>query len=365
MAESISNNMGYKVLDNTQRNAVQSDNLANMPVFSGEIQEGNVEQQKNEPPKLNFESFKRSDREHANELATRSLNEVKDAVRIFNSDFPTSPYVPDYTSFPRPEDFEAKNYGGKDAAYNAWKDAVKEWTEDCKQDMQTLRSTNLNDVNRNITKGFIDMYINFGLTREFIDAKIEECKGDINALKEALDGAVKELASDISREGSRTRSAVHSESEVTRDIVESESDFTRAVAVDEGTWTRNTVLYDGAKTRDVVREESAIIQDTVEFDGHRTRAQLKKEEYGEEMRREMSSTVYEYWNNHPKKLEKALNNILESKDMQIERKNFLANFTPGLFFENRTRSNPEAIKGLIENLSIRELKALCEELEKL
>ena len=84
---------------------------------------------------LNYESFKKSERSAAFDIANRSLNEVKDKVREFNKDFPLQAFFPPYATFPKPEGFNPKNFGGKDEAFNAWKMAVVEWVEDVKQDI--------------------------------------------------------------------------------------------------------------------------------------------------------------------------------------------------------------------------------------
>lgn len=146
---------------------------------------------------LNFENFPKGNRLDAPEFAGRSLNEVKDAAREFNADFPKTLYVVDYSEFPKPETFPKKNYGGKEEAYNAWKDAVTEWVEDCKQDMVAKKSNHIGSMTekfeRAMNRGFFNIYIQAGITRDFIQATYEALNGDINKVKEQLNAKAEEI----------------------------------------------------------------------------------------------------------------------------------------------------------------------------
>lgn len=161
-------------------------------------------QVENKPPKFDFTGFKKGDRAHANEYAARALNEIKDVVRSFNRDFPTNPFIVDYRSFPNPKDFDEKNLGGKSQAYEAWKDAVNVWVEDIKQDLEAKKSRSAEELHQetlmHITNSFCQIYIQMGLTREFIELTCEEFKGDVNSIKEQLDKAVKDINSNTNRQ---------------------------------------------------------------------------------------------------------------------------------------------------------------------
>ncbi len=146
---------------------------------------------------LNYENFPKANRLDASEFAGRSINEVKDAAREFNADFPETPYIVDYSGFPKPEVFSKKNFGGKEEAYNAWKDAVAEWVEDCKQDMVTRKSNHIGSMTekfeRAMNNGFFNIYLQMGMTRDYILATYEALHGDINKVKEQLDAKAEEI----------------------------------------------------------------------------------------------------------------------------------------------------------------------------
>ena len=165
--------------------------------FSSDQPQGNQLTKPLKAQDLNFEGFPKGNRLDASEFAGRSLNEVKDAAREFNADFPETPYVVDYSEFPKPEAFSKKNYGGKEEAYNAWKDAVTEWVEDCKQDMVTRKSNHIGSMTekfeRAMNNGFFNIYLQMGMTRDFIQATYEALKGDINKVKEQLDAKAEEI----------------------------------------------------------------------------------------------------------------------------------------------------------------------------
>ena len=161
---------------------------------------------------LNYENFPKNSRKDASDYAGRSLNEVKDAARDFNADFPEKPYVVDYDGFPRPEHFHKKNYGGDKQAYEAWKDAVTEWVEDCKQDMATRKSNNLDSLTKNFERamnnGFFNIYLQMGITRDFIQATYEALDGNMNQIKEKLDKKAQEIMQNSRRVGEQVTSDV-------------------------------------------------------------------------------------------------------------------------------------------------------------
>lgn len=148
---------------------------------------------------LNYENFPKKNRLDASDYATRSLNEVKDRAREHNNDFPDNAYVVDYSTFPNPEDFEKKQYGGTDKAYSAWKTAVSEWVEDCKQDMVAAKNTNLTSMTEKFEKtlqsGFFNLYIQMGITQEEIQTVYEKLNGNINKVKAELDKKAEEIKS--------------------------------------------------------------------------------------------------------------------------------------------------------------------------
>lgn len=146
---------------------------------------------------LNFTSFPKSNRADAAQFAERSLNEVRDKARDFNADYPDKPYFINEKDFPRPEDFPKKNYGGKDMAYNAWKNAVVEWVEDAKQDMDTIKSTNIADlgatidmyadeINKKLDRNLFANEMQEGVTRQFIIDTYIALKGNMDAVEAAV-----------------------------------------------------------------------------------------------------------------------------------------------------------------------------------
>ena len=217
---------------------------------------------------LNYEGFPKANRLDASEFAGRSLNEVKDIAREFNADFPEQPYVIDYSKFPNPENFSKKNYGGKEEAYTAWKNVVTEWVEDCKQDMATQRSNHIGSMTekfeRAMNNGFFNMYLQMGITRDFIQATYEALQGDINKVKEQLDLKAQQIMQNSRNVGQQVSQTVRTEGHLTREIV-----------ILDGMATRKTVQIEAENTRRTVETEAENTRGTVETEAQKTRAEIK------------------------------------------------------------------------------------------
>ena len=236
----------------------------------------NFQNKKLKAQELNYSEFPKANRADASQFAERSLNEVKDLARTFNADYPDEPYIVDYNEFPRPEIFQKNNYGGKDKAYTAWKNAVIEWVEDCKQDMDTKRNANMVDlgmtldmymseINEKLDEGFYDMYLEEGLTREFIAETYKQLKGDINAVNVALN-----------KEASRIRAQVKASE---GNIIANDNGNTASVHAHIAGATdgiNNHIEEDGVKTRNLVYDETQEIKGEVRKEGQQTRQTVTK-----------------------------------------------------------------------------------------
>lgn len=162
---------------------------------------------------LDYTKFPKANRLDASEFAERSINEVKDLTREFNKDFPQYPYFPNYDDFPKPENYTLKQYGGKDRAYIAWKSAVKEWVEDCKQDMGALKDVGIQDLanrfERTVESGFFNLYIQNGLTQQEIYDVYQALEGDINKVKQELDARIQKNSAWVVGEVRRESAGIH------------------------------------------------------------------------------------------------------------------------------------------------------------
>ena len=232
----------------------------------------------NKPPKLDFSGFKKSYRQHANDFARRSLNEIIDTARSFNRDYPTTPYIIDYEAFPLPEDFDPKNFGGKDNAFESWKDAVVEWVENAKQDIEAARTKSAEEMYEStietMTNGFYGVYMQMGLTREFIEATCKELSGDIKAVRARLDEAVKEINSNTNTQAAKTRRTVVAENVKTREEAHKDYSSLRKDVNIGNLETRNAIHDEHYKTRDTIINENHETREAVYGDGHETRNKI-------------------------------------------------------------------------------------------
>lgn len=260
---------------------------------------------------LDYSDFPKANRGDAAQFAERSLNEVKDLARTFNADFPDAQYQINYSDFPRPEQFPKKNYGGKEEAYGAWKNAVTEWVEDCKQDMNTLRNTNLaelgatldmymDEVNKKLDQGFFNMYLQEGVTRDFIIQTYQDLKGDINAVNIALNKKAAEIRAQIVKTGQEiiandnnntagihnhiridgqiTRGALEAVGELIREDVRAEGNATRHTVRSESSYTRHTVRAEADKTQEINALSDAISSAINNTDDTRAESTVKSVE---------------------------------------------------------------------------------------
>lgn len=189
-----------------QSTSVKNNNTADAQLreaFSYDNSNNPPEKQKFDVNQLDYSGFPKKNKVDAFDFARRSLNEIKDAAREFNADFPQNPYVPNTSIFPKPENFTKKQFGGKEQAYTAWKSAVTEWVEDCKQDMVSAKNGHINSMSaklENIMKsGFFQIYLELGITQQEIQQAFEATNGNINDLKEMLDKKANELKQNMQR----------------------------------------------------------------------------------------------------------------------------------------------------------------------
>lgn len=222
---------------------------------------------------LDFSKLPKGNRLDASEFANRSLNEVKDLAREFNADFPDSPYIVDYSSFPKPEDFDKNNYGGKKEAYAAWKNSVTEWVEDCKQDMIASKSKHLGSLAENFEKtmnsGFFGIYLQMGITREEIKTAFEALEGDINGVKKYLDKKADEIKANTRNIGAQVTKNVNKNTDEQASGVHAHIDHNTGAIMDK---------VDSAQieiTRNIETEEQKT-RDTVSTEHKQTRAKAEK-----------------------------------------------------------------------------------------
>lgn len=206
---------------------------------------------------LDYSKFPKKNRLDASDFATRSLNEVKDKVREFNSDFPEQPYFPDYSSFPNPESFDKKKYGGSDNAYRAWKNAVTEWVEDCKQDMSAAKSANINSLTRSfertLNQGFFNLYLQAGITRAEIQEVYEKLNGNMNDVKKALDEKANEIMKNDNRNAAKINGKMDDEATKLHKHLDYNTYDLGCCIRNEGRNTRETVREEGIETRQEIQ----------------------------------------------------------------------------------------------------------------
>ena len=276
--------LGTSIVKTEQEKA--SEELQNS--FGCGVAENTSTAENNKPTKLDFTGFAKENRAAAAVKARDSLNEVRDLTRQFNADFPNKSYSPKYADFPKPEDYDKKNYGTKKDAFEAWKDDVDIWKEDAKQDIATMRSKNIDNLQKQNLAGLKAIYCKLGLTEDFIATTFQELQGDIQSVKEKLDKAVKDINANTNRVGNRviandnrntagvhahiydsTRSVhehlvytegnlhehIESSERDVRKAVASEGDFTRHVVVEKANQTQNVVITTAGETQGTVKSE--------------------------------------------------------------------------------------------------------------
>lgn len=204
---------------------------------------------------LDFTVFPKANRADAAHFAERSLNEVRDLARDFNSDYPDKPYVVNENNFPRPEDFPKKNYGGKDNAYNAWKNAVTEWVEDIKQDIALKKSTHLaelsttidlytREINAKLDRNYFANEIAEGVTRQFIVDTYVALKGNLSAVEAAVHKEAARIREEV-------KSTILTDGEKTREQINKKSQEIKGTVIIEGMYTRNTIRTENKESQEI------------------------------------------------------------------------------------------------------------------
>lgn len=230
-------------------------------------------------PELDYTSFPKKLRAYANDIATRSMNEVKDLVRDFNKNYPATTYNPPYEEFPKPESYSAKNLGGKEAAFNAWKDAVKEWVEDCKQDLQSLKDTGMQDIQKQMQENFITSWTLQGLALETIMEVLERHNNDTKA-------ALQELKNLVQKEGAKTRKTVEKE----RNHI------------------KEAIAFNATEIEYAIETESKQIKDKMDS--------TKKEEAE---KAELKEKINLALRNEPTKTKRTIREVIESKGLRFDK----------------------------------------------
>ena len=302
-------------------------------IFEAQGSEQAPSTQKQSMPKLDYTSFPKKFRAFANELATRSQNEVKDLARDFNKNYPATPYIVNfvnYSDFPKPEDFSAKNLGGKEAAYYAWSSAVKEWVENCKQDMQSMKDTGIKELSNQISKGFIQSWINQGIAMGVILDTLEKHDNDMKA-------ATEELKSIVQKEHAKTRGTVKSEATKTRKNIEDNADYLNFRLKSEGEYAREVVRSEGEQTRDEVEAQAV-----------KTRQNIEENKQEEAKKNELREKINLALRNEPIKTKATIQRILRSE---------------GKRFDNRSGGNN--IADIVENMDLDTLQRIVDMLTAL
>lgn len=173
------------------------------------------------PQDLDYSLFKKEKAE-AYKLAERALNEVKDIVREFNSDFPYNPYQPNYKDFPKPEEFAQF----KKDAFAMWERAVDAWVEDCKQDMVSKKSTNLegmanglaNRFSVELARGKFEVYTALGLTLQRVEELFYQVGGNLESLEVAVRKEAAKIRTTVQENGEQVKAYVEEEAVKTRNV---------------------------------------------------------------------------------------------------------------------------------------------------
>lgn len=228
---------------------------------------------------LDYSNFPKKNRLDAYDFATRSFNEIKDAAREFNADYPQQPYMPNYSNFPEPKNFTKQVYGGNREAYTAWKSAVKEWVEDCKQDMVTAKSNHIGSMENRLegmmSSGFFQVYMQLGITREEIQQAFEDTKGDINQLKEQLDKRANELRRNIQAGVASINRNTNQAVGAAIDRINANTDY-RANEIHQHIGSTEDAIHDHIEgSQLLLNEVNRQIQEEIHADGKKTRDQVK------------------------------------------------------------------------------------------
>ena len=303
---------------------------------------------------LDYSLFSKSQMKDANKLAERSLNEVKDLTRDFNADFPAKPYVPNYEEFPKPEEF--KQFKNKDDRYDTWSDAVVEWVEDCKQDMKTQRSTNLNDMaslfEAKIDRNLIVSCAQFDITRETMLKLFEEAQGDMQKFNESIRSA-------INRAAKRVESEVINQGNAVRKDIDYSTDVLNETIINTAEKVGRKVDGVGKKVDDVSRKVDGVDGkvDNVGRKVDKVNEKLDEEAQKETLRKE----IYIGLHNAPKPVFRKIRNYLMNKGYRFDNNTWEKILKNPLLMNGGTpirKNNP--LSGVIENLNLEELQELRE-----
>lgn len=205
---------------------------------------------------LNYDIFKNKKAE-ANDFARVILNDIKKEVEYFNADWPQNPYIINYDDFPRPEEFAQF----KKQAYESWKDAVEDWKTEHEDAMRRFESTNLDDVQYNIARGFSAISEQLGFETDFIAQILSELGGDITALNECLKRTQSAIIANDNRNAKdimKQNVQLYKAGEINADDRMLRTNYN---IVDEAEKTRETIRTDGEKTRDAVKLNAEQIQE--------------------------------------------------------------------------------------------------------
>ena len=288
---------------------------------------------------LDYSKFPRANRLDASEFAERSLNEVKDLAREFNKDFPQNPYITDFDSFPRPESYTSKQYGGKDRAYVAWKSAVKEWVEDCKQDMDAGKDVGMQDLasrfEQTVQKGFFNLYIQNGMTQQEIFDVYQALEGDINKVKQELDSRIK-------KDGAYTR-------QVVKDAVADQANWVVGEVRRESNGIHQHIHeVDMASTnRDFeIMDKADNIQNDVD--------KIKKNQEEEAKKAELKTQIGNAMRNHPKEATEVIRKTLRTHGIQYDKDNAFSTHYP---------TQAAGTELMLDNLDIKLLEDIIDKLK--
>ena len=296
---------------------------------------------------IDYSALQKGDRSRACELATRSLNEVNDLVRVFNKDFHAKPYTPPYDDFPKPEQFAQFKKGER---YNLWADAVKEWVEDCKQDMQAERDANLADLqsefNAKIDRNLVALCAGFEITLEMMQTMFEEVKGDMAKFYEKINAAIRNAQNAVIANDNANAAGLHNHIEGVTDGIHQHISY-------ESGAIHNHIQYEADRLHEQIFDEAEFLAD--EIDGVRSDVQqvgqdvqqVRQNQEDEQERNRIKAYIANCWQNKPIVTQGLLREFYRSKGKHIDK--------PGGLLPVPDRDN-NALQSIIENMSLQELK---------
>lgn len=322
-SSNVPHNPDYDVKNKKNENEVQ--------VFANEPQEVQAEPAKPlEAHKIDYTPFSKKDRDDANSFATQAIREVRKNAEELNANFPQNPYIVDYDSFPRPEDFAQF----KKNAFNTWKERVTDWTIAQNDAMKTRENYNMQHINNTIAAGFGVLGAQLGFSTEFIAAKLEELGGDINKLNECL----KKTQQAIIANDNRNAKEIMNQAVAHFVIGEMNAD-------DRMVRTNYNIVDESNKIQESVKENAEATNKKVD----KLIFTEKLEAVQEAEAKKFKAEIYRAWNNNQNATKKVIDKVLSREGKEYVR----THFTDATQNESASATN-----GMIENLELNTLRKI-------